>query len=106
MRAGSARATTGSSGSGRALQLHPLAGRQGHPRRDDLRRQRPEVDLLQVERQRAGVEPGQLQLLLHQPLEPRGLLAHRREELAPVALAHAVALEELEEPLERRRSAS
>ena len=51
--------------------------------------------------QRAGVEARQLELLLHQPLEPGGLLGHRREELAAVALADPIPLQQLEEPLQR-----
>ena len=53
------------------------------------------------ERDGARVEAGELELLLHQPLEPGGLLGHRREELAAVALADPVALQQLQEALER-----
>ena len=48
----------------------------------------------------ARVEARELELLLHQPLEAGGLLGHRREELAPVALADPLALQQLQEPLE------
>ena len=60
-----------------------------------------EVHRLRVQLDRAGVEPREVEQVHRQLLQPRDLLAHRLEELAPRVLVEVLVLEQLDEAAQR-----